>query len=75
MRTPKKKRWLALKWTSWILVWPLWISGCGEIKPYFCKADVAYNEKGEIDTASYRVDQACLKGLSARVKACYKEAQ
>lgn len=71
----KPKHWQRLKWTSWILACPLWISGCGGTDPYICKAEIAYTKTGEIDREGYRVDQACLKGLSARVRACYKDAQ
>lgn len=61
---------------SWIVACGLWMTSCAHApEPFACTVLTAYDAHGQVDTAHYRVNTACLKGLSARVTACYREAQ
>ena len=48
------------------------MTGSG-IEPFVCDVQPAYNQDGSDDTTSYRVNRPCLKGIKARLDACYKE--
>lgn len=54
---------------SWIVAWLLW-TGCAP-DPFVCTVQEAYTASGQPDPANYRVNTDCLKGVSARLKACY----
>lgn len=60
---------LALAWTG--------LTGCtllqSKIDPFTCAVSVAYKEDGTVDTTAYQVNRACLRGVQARLDACYKE--
>lgn len=75
--------WPLLRLKSWRLAWIglmlLMLNGCpgsqtkkDQVEAFFCDPEPAYTETGAPDTDSYRVNKACLRGLSMRVKACYK---
>lgn len=60
---------------SWMLTCSVWMTSCASSpEPFFCPVGLAYDAQGQLDRTSYRVAQDCLKGLSARVRACYKDA-
>ena len=70
----KLARWspvsLALGWTL--------LTGCSlvtrsGVEPFVCDVQPAYNQDGTDDTTSYRVNRPCLRGVKARLDACYKE--
>ena len=42
-------------------------------EPFICDVQPAYTQVGADDTTAYRVNRACLRGVNARLKACYKE--
>ena len=44
-----------------------------KIDPFVCDVQPAYTEAGTVDTKMYAVNRDCLKGVNARLKACYKE--
>ena len=44
-----------------------------KIDPFTCDVSVAYTEDGTVDTTAYRVNRTCLRGVQARLDACYKE--
>jgi hypothetical protein len=55
----------------------LTLSACSPTKKdridaYFCAPEPAYTATGAPDTTSYQVKKDCLRGLQARLKACYK---
>lgn len=53
------------------------LTGCtllqSKIEPFTCDVQVAYKEDGTVDTTAYQVNRACLRGVQARLNACYKE--
>ena len=61
---------------GWIV---LTTSGCGMFKskeddsPFFCMVRHAYDKDGTELGEYYSVNKACLRGQTARLKACYKE--
>lgn len=61
---------------SWALGWML-LTSCSLLnpkpEPFICDVQPAYDGQGKADPASYRVNRACLRGVNARLKACYKE--
>ena len=75
--------WQGLKRTKLVPGWMLLmllISGCcllpnrdADEQPFICAVQQAYDEKGQHDTTSYRVNKPCLRGMAARLKAAYKE--
>lgn len=49
------------------------IVGCNHqqvIEPYFCDPLIAYLEDGKVDINNVRVSEKCLRGVSARIRAC-----
>lgn len=73
--------WQPWKQTSyrlgWIALIALTLSACSPTKKdridaYFCAPEPAYTATGAPDTTSYQVKKDCLRGLQARLKACYK---
>lgn len=71
---PSKRKRRTLGWIALML---LIVSGCASSKTdkvdaFFCDPQPAYTDTGAPDVGSYRVSKACLRGLTARVKACYK---
>lgn len=68
--------WQKLKWASWMLGWMLLTASCASSpEPFMCTIKAAYDEAGAVDKDSYRVNRDCMRGMSARVKACYQEAK
>lgn len=61
---------------SWIVGCGLWMTSCASSpEPFFCPVAPAYNAQGVRQPDFYQVSGPCLKGLSARVRACYAEAK
>lgn len=59
---------------SWMLLCSVWMMSCAHTpEPFFCSVSIAYDAQGQVDPTMYRVARGCLKGLSARVRACYKD--
>lgn len=59
----------------WLLL-TLIISGCETAgNKYFCPPEKAYDATGKVVTSRYQVDVDCYKSMTAKQKACYKEAQ
>ena len=54
------------------LAW-IGLTACTPIEPFICDVQPAYTKTGTVDTTAYQVNRACLKGVNARLKACYKE--
>lgn len=44
-----------------------------KVEPFICEVQPAYKKDGNVDTKLYAVNRDCLKGVNARLKACYKE--
>lgn len=59
--------------TSCVLVW-LGLTGCSETSPYLRNLQPAYDEKGQLDKDSYRINKAWMKHMLKDLEACYKEA-
>ncbi len=69
----RSARWSLL---SLALGWML-LTSCSllqsKIEPFTCTVGVAYKADGTVDPDSYMVNKPCLRGVQARLDACYKE--
>jgi len=56
-----------------MLVCLMWTSCSHGPDPFICDVQPAYTETGADDLTAYRVNRTCLRGVTARLNACYKE--
>ena len=65
--------WAKLKRMSLLLAW-IGLTSCSHgPEPFICDVQPAYTETGADDLTAYRVNRTCLRGVTARLNACYKE--
>ena len=59
-----------------MLLWIAWIASMGcTANSFRCPVDVAYDDKGQMDSTSYRVKTECFKGMNKRIDVCYGSAK
>ena len=53
------------------------LTGCtllqSKVEPFTCQVTVIHKADGSVDAESYTVNRACMRGIQARLEACYKE--
>ena len=73
-------RWRILNSNKRRMLWPLLIvslTGCSHQvgNQYFCPPTITYDREGAVRKDVYAVDRTCYKSMTAKLAACYEEAQ
>lgn len=74
-----------MRWRNWNfntrrMLWPLLmlsLTGCSHQtgNQYFCPPTVTYDRDGAVRKDVYGIDRTCYKSMTAKLAACYEEAQ
>lgn len=74
-----------MTWLNWNarrrwMLWPLLtlsLTACSPISgnQYFCPPTITYDRDGVVQKDRYGVDRTCYKSMTAKLAACYEEAQ
>ena len=74
-----------MPWPTWNsnrrgMLWPLLmlnLTACSPISgnQYFCPPTITYDRDGAVRKDVYGVDRTCYKSMTAKLAACYEEAQ